>query len=132
MASSNSPLPPLTAAEREVMEVVWGRGPATATALRDAMAEGGRDLSRNTVRTLLERMEAKGWVGHEEGGRAFVYAAARPRGASVGQAVGEVLDGACGGSPEALVAALLDYRGLKKGELQRIRAMLEGAKARRP
>ena len=136
MASSKNPLPELTPAERGVMEVVWGRGPVSATAVRDALAAGGRELSRNTVRTLLERMGEKGWVTHEAGpkaagGRAFLYSAARPREATVGQKVREVVDTVCGGSPEAMVAALLDYRGLKKGELDRIRAMLDEARPRR-
>ena len=118
------------------MDVVWDRGPVTATAVRDAIAAGGRDLSRNTVRTLLERMGEKGWVSHRPGepgagGRAFLYSAERPREATVGQTVREMVETVCGGSPEAMVAALLDYRGLKKGELDRIRAMLDEAKPRR-
>lgn len=112
------------------MDLVWDRGPVSATGLRDALAED-REVSRNTVRTLLERMEAKGWVTHTAEGRTFLYEAARPREATVGQRVREVVDTVCGGSPEALVAALLDYRGLKAGELKRIRAMLDEAKATR-
>ena len=123
--ASSKPLPELSPAEREVMEALWDRGEATATQLRDAV---GRGLSRNTVRTLLERIEAKGWAAHRADGRAFVYSAVRPREATVGQKVREVVDTVCGGSAEALVSALLDYRGLKKGELTRIRRMLEEAK----
>jgi len=118
----------LSAAEREVMEVVWDRGEVTAREARDALE---RDVARNTVRTLLERMEEKGWVTHREVGRAYVYRAARPREESIGRKVREVVDTVCGGSPEALVSALLDYRGLRPGELERIRKMLEEAKGGR-
>jgi len=118
----------LSPAEREVMEVVWHRGEVTAREARDALP---RAVARNTVRTLLERMEEKGWVTHREVGRAFVYRAARPREESIGRKVREIVDTVCGGSPEALVAALLDYRGLRPGELERIRQMLEEAKSGR-
>src|SRR4051812_9328080 len=66
----------LSAAEREVMEIVWVRGEVSAKEARDALS---RDVARNTVRTLLERIEEKGWVQHREVGRTFVYRAARPR-----------------------------------------------------
>ena len=118
----------LSAAEREVMEVVWDHGEVTAKQARDAMP---RELARNTVRTLLERMEEKGWVMHREVGRTYMYRAARPRKESIGRKVREIVDSVCGGSPEALVAALLDYRGLRPGELQRIRRMLKEASSGR-
>lgn len=118
----------LSAAEREVMEIVWNRGEVTAKEARDALQ---REVARNTVRTLLERMEEKGWVVHREVGRAYLYRAARPREESIGRKVREVIDTVCGGSAESLVAALLDYRGLRPGELQRIRKMLDEAQAGR-
>jgi BlaI family transcriptional regulator, penicillinase repressor len=43
--------------------------------------------------------------------------------------VREIIETICGGSPETLVAALLDYRGLRRGELLRIRKMLDEAQA---
>lgn len=118
----------LSAAEQEVMEVVWNHGEVTAREARDSLS---RDVARNTVRTMLERMEEKGWVTHREVGRAFVYRAARPREESIGRKVREMVDTVCGGSTETLVAALLDYRGLRPGELERIRKMLKKAKGGR-
>jgi len=118
----------LSPAERQIMEIVWARGEVTAKEAREALP---REVARNTVRTLLERMEEKGWVAHREVGRAFLYRAARPREESIGLKVREIVETICGGSPETLVAALLDYRGLRPGELQRIRKMLDDAKAGR-
>jgi BlaI family transcriptional regulator, penicillinase repressor len=118
----------LSAAERQVMEVVWDRGEVTAKEARDALH---REVARNTVRTLLERMEEKGWVVHRVVGRAHLYRAARPREESIGRKVRELVDTLCSGSAESLVAALLDYRGLRPGELQRIRKMLDEARAGR-
>jgi predicted transcriptional regulator len=118
----------LSQAQREIMEIVWDRGEVSASEVREVLA-ARRDLAKNTVRTLLERMEAKGWLTHREQGRTYRYAAAQPREASIGQKVLEVVDHVCGGSPETLVAALLDYRGLRPGELKRIRHILDQAKA---
>lgn len=121
-------LPDLSPSQREIMEIVWERGQVTASEVRRALART-RDVARNTVRTLLERMEAKGWLKHSAEGRTFLYAAARPRHDTVGQKVRELVETLCGGSPETLVAALLDYRGLRPDELQRIRQLLDQARA---
>ncbi len=128
MARRRLELPPLSPAQREIMEIVWERGEVSARDVR-AVLSRQRDVARNTVRTLLERMEEKGWLTHREDGRTYLYSAIQPRQATVGQKVVEVLDTVCGGSPEALVTALLDYRGLTDSELRRIRAMLDDAKA---
>lgn len=120
----------LTPAEGEIMEIVWDHGEVSASEVRRRLA-ATREVARNTVRTLLERMEEKGWVRHREEGRTFLYSAIQPRTAAVGWKVREIVETVCGGSPEALVAALLDYRGLDAEELERIRRMLADARARR-
>jgi predicted transcriptional regulator len=74
-------------------------------------------------------MEEKGWLTHREDGRTFLYRAAEPRREAIGRKVREVVETVCGGSPETLVAALLDYRGLRHDELKRIRQMLDQARA---
>jgi len=120
--------PELTPAQGEIMEIVWELGEVSASEVRQVLART-RAVARNTVRTLLERMEEKGWITHREDGRTFLYSAAQPRQASIGQKVQEVVETICGGSAEALVTALLDYRGLSSGELDRIRLMLAQARA---
>jgi len=117
----------LSPAQRELMDVVWERGEISASALRTILTKN-RDVSRNTIRTLLERMEAKGWLRHREDGRTFLYSPARPREVSIAEKVRQVIDTVCGGSPEALVSALLDDRRLSDGELDRIRTMVNKAK----
>jgi predicted transcriptional regulator len=128
VAKKQSDLPELSPAQREIMEIVWERGEVTATEVRRVLTRT-RAVARNTVRTLLERMEDKGWLEHRAEGRTFLYTAARPRHDTIGQKVREVVETVCGGSPETLVAALLDYRGLRPDELQRIRQLLDRAHA---
>ena len=131
MATRRTTLPGLSQSQREIMEIVWDRGEVSAIEVRDILSKK-RDLAKNTVRTLLDRMEEKGWLKHREDGRTYLYSAAQPREASIGQKVLEVVEHVCGGSPEELVTALLDYRGLSPQELKRIRSMLDEAKATRP
>lgn len=127
MASND--LPDLSPAQQEIMEIVWERGEMTAAEVRRVLSRT-RKVARNTVRTLLGRMEEKGWLRHREEGRTFLYTAARPRQDTIGQKVREVVETVCGGSPETLIAALIDYRGLKPDELKRIRQLLDDARAR--
>jgi BlaI family penicillinase repressor len=122
------PLAELSAAQVEIMEIIWQRGEMSASELRDLIGRT-RPVARNTIRTLLERMEEKGWLVHRSVGRTFLYSAAIPRQASIGQKIAEIVDTMCGGSPESLVTALLDYRGLTAAELTRIRQMLDQAKS---
>ena len=128
MAQNSADLPDLSPAQREIMEVIWQQGEVTASQLRQILSQT-RKVARNTVRTLLERMEDKGWLKHREAGRTFFYQAARPQHDTIGQKVREIVETICGGSPETLVAALLDYRGLRPDELKRIRQILDQAKA---
>ncbi len=130
MAKNRRELPELTPAQGEIMEIVWGADEVSASEVRRILSNS-RKVARNTVRTLLERMEEKGWLKHREEARAFLYSAAQPRQATIGQKVQEIVETVCGGSPEALVTALLDYRGLNSDELERIRQMLAQARAAR-
>lgn len=130
MAKRKHQLPQLSPAQREIMEIVWQLGEVSVSDVRAELSKR-RPVARNTVRTLLERMEEKGWLTHREEGRTYHYRAAQPRKATVGEKVIEVVEQLCGGSPETLVAALLDYRGLTKPELQRIRRLLDDAQSQR-
>ena len=121
-------LAPLTEVQREIMEVFWQRGEATVSEVRDALAH--RELARNTVQTLIVRLEERGWLKHREAGRAFVYAAKVPEKVSLGAKVSHMVDRMFAGAPEALVTALIEYRGPTPDEAARIRAMIDEAEQR--
>ena len=72
------PEEPLSPAQREIMEIIWEKGEVAAVEVRQLLADG-RELARETVRTMLERMEDKGWLKHRVVGRTFFYSAAVPR-----------------------------------------------------
>lgn len=115
---------PLTPAQREIMEIVWEHGEITVSQVRAALASQ-RDVARNTVQTMMVRLEERGWLSHREEGRTFIYSAARPRKVSLGAKVSQIVDRMFAGSPEQMVTALIEYRGLSSDEAARIRAMID-------
>ncbi|TWT55675.1 BlaI/MecI/CopY family transcriptional regulator [Allorhodopirellula solitaria] len=127
MDTNQPDLPALSESQLEIMEIIWDLGEASARNVRQRLLNK-REVARNTVRTLLQRMEEKGWLTHRQHGRTYLYTATRSRGCAVGKQVIEMLDQVCGGSPEALMAAIINYRGLSSAELNRIREMLDTAK----
>lgn len=117
---------PLTEVQREIMEIVWELGKVSVSDVHQRIAER-RDVARNTVQTLMVRLEEKGWLEHVEEGRKFLYSAAKPRTKSLGARVSQLIDGLFGGSAEQMVNALLEYRGLSESELHNIRQMIDQA-----
>jgi predicted transcriptional regulator len=120
---------PLTNAQREIMEIVWERGEVTVSEVREELAGRRRELARNTVQTMIVRLEEKGWLTHREVGRTFIYSANRPRTVSLGARVAQMVDRLFSGSPEDMVTALIEYRGLTPQEADRIRKMIDDAEA---
>lgn len=129
MGTHKSELPDLSESQQEIMEVIWQHGELSARAVTDLISKR-RMVAKNTIRTLLERMEQKGWLRHRIEGRTYLYSAARGREETIGSKVVELLDQVCGGSPETLMNALISHRGLTKSELDRVRSLLASAKSR--
>ena len=115
---------PLTAAQREIMEIVWDRGEVTVADVREGLS-AKRDIARNTVQTMMVRLEDRGWLTHREVGRSFVYSAKKARKLSLGAKVSQMVDRLFAGSPDEMVTALIDYRGLTPSEAERIREMID-------
>jgi BlaI family transcriptional regulator, penicillinase repressor len=103
--SPKKPGPPLSPLEHQVMAHVWKRGRVTADELLKAL---DRPLKNATVRTILRRLEAKGYLRHSVDGRAFVYEARVERGAAATGAIRRVMQRFFGGSPSRLLAGLID------------------------
>jgi BlaI family transcriptional regulator, penicillinase repressor len=110
---------PLTELENEVMQVVWDRGPCAVEAVYDVVSRK-RQLKETSVRTILRRLEQKGYLRHEEQGRAYVYRAAEPARNLAARAVRQIIDRLCKGSVEELVSGMVESKVLSKGELDRL------------
>jgi BlaI family penicillinase repressor len=123
-------LPELGELEREVMQLVWANAPITAEAVREQLP---RRLKESTVRTVLRRLEEKGYTTHTVDGRTFVYHAAEPRGKVAAKAVQRIVDWFCNGSIEEVLVgmvdtAMLDQRQLRKLADQVVKAKAKGGK----
>jgi predicted transcriptional regulator len=124
-----SELPPLSEGQIEIMNVVWEhapRGGATVADVWEALSDR-RQVARNTVQTMLTRLEEKGWLTHEAEGAAFRYLPRHPRETAMRGLVRRLVDTAFSGSAEGLVMALLQGRGVSKVEADRIRSMIDQA-----
>lgn len=124
MKRTESP-PPLSQAQREIMEIIWRQGEISVSGVRELLLQQGRNVARNTVQTMIVRLEEKGWLQHRRQGRTFLYSPARSQQKSLGAKVAQMIDRFFAGSPEEMVTALIEYRGLTSDEAQRIRAMIE-------
>ncbi len=105
--------------EQAVMDYVWSHGPCTADACREALA-ATRPMKDSTIRTVLRRLEAKGYVRHELEGRTFIYRAAEARENVAARAVKNIIDRFCDGSAEQLVMGMVDSNVLARKDLERM------------
>jgi len=117
----------LTRRERQIMDILYRRGRATASEVMDDLP-GAPHYS--TVRTQLRVLEEKGHVTHEEQGPRYVYVPATPRRAARKSALRHLVDTFFDGSAEQVVAAVLGGEGarLSDQELDRIAELVERAK----
>jgi BlaI family penicillinase repressor len=116
---------PLTDLENECMRVVWDQGPCSVEAVYDVVSKT-RDLKETTVRTLLRRLEHKGYLGHESEGRAYLYTATEPSRSLAARAVRQIIDRFCQGSVEELVSGMVEAKVLSKSELNRLEEFTRG------
>jgi BlaI family transcriptional regulator, penicillinase repressor len=119
-------LPDLGGLEREVMHLVWLRGPLTAQEVGRFLA---RPLTDSTIRTVLRRLEAKGYVSHTVEDLAFVYRAAEPRTKVAATAVKRIVDWLCNGSVEELLLGMVEHAVLDRRQIQSLARTIEEAKA---
>ncbi len=108
------------------MDFIWTRGSTTAEACREAMAST-RPMKDSTIRTVLRRLEEKGYVTHAVEGRTFIYKPSDKRQNVAVRAVKNIIDRFCGGSAEALVLGMVDNAVLDRKQLERLaRKIAEG------
>ena len=115
---------PLTELENEVMQAVWDTGPCTVEAVY-RIVSANRKLKETSIRTLLRRLEQKGYLRHEEAGRAYVYRAAEPARSLAARAVRHIIDRFCQGSVEELVSGMVDANVLSGNEMDRLEAFVQ-------
>ena len=103
--------------ERSILSVVWRKSEVTAEQVREEL---GRPLKDSTIRTVLRRLEEKGYLEHSLENRTFLYRPAESRNRVAGRAVKRIVDWFCEGSVEALLVGMVDSKMLDRAELQRL------------
>ncbi len=121
-------LPDLGTLEHEVMQLVWARGAITAEQAREKLT---RPLKESTVRTVLRRLEDKGYVTHTVEGRTYHFVPVQSRGAVAAKAVQRIVDGYCNGSLEEVLVGLIDNAVLHPKQLQLLSNRITKIKARK-
>ena len=114
----------LTPLELEIMQVLWETGASTVTEVQPRLKA---DLAYTTVQTMLNVLLRKGKVKRVQEGRAFRYRAAVSRERATGSALHDLVKRMFGGSPEALVMAMVDARQISPDGLARVAAKLAAA-----
>lgn len=116
----------LSDSEWKLMNRLWQSAPRTITELTAAVKDE-TGWSKNTVITMLGRLEAKGAVRHQEGGRARQYFPAVDRGAAARAETESFLSKVYGGSLGLMVSNLVETRALTAADIAELAAILERA-----
>jgi BlaI family transcriptional regulator, penicillinase repressor len=120
-----SPRVPLGDLEHELLTILWKQGEMTATAVRRHVA---RKLKDPTIRTVLRRLEEKGYVTHAVVSGTFIYRARESAETTAATAVQGIVERFCGGSLERVLLALVDAGFADANQL----AVLAGRLKRKP
>lgn len=119
----------LSRRERQIMDVIYGRGEATAADVHAALPDAP---SYSAVRALLRILEEKGILKHREDGPRYVFMPTMPREKASRSALKRVVETFFGGSLADAVAAFVDAKESKLSdeELKRIEAIIKNAKSK--
>jgi predicted transcriptional regulator len=107
--------------ELDVMGVLWDLGSGTVAEVRQRLPA---DLAYTTVLTILRNLEAKELVDHTTEGKAHRYRPRLARRAVRQSALSRIVDKLFHGSPEQLIAQLVEDERLSADDLRRLRALL--------
>lgn len=120
----------LSAGEWKLMKQLWARSPATVKELTDALREE-TNWTRNTIITMLTRLEAKGAVGCRQGGPARRYYPLLERKDAARTETKSFLDRVYGGRVGLMMSAMVESRGLSEDDIAELSAILEKAGGRK-
>ena len=115
----------LSRREREILDILYLKGSATAAEVREAMAEAP---SYSAVRALLRILEEKGHATHQTEGTRYVYGPSVPRENARNSALSRIVKTFFDGSAAQAAAALVDTGALSPDELERLSALIERAR----
>ncbi len=116
--------PDLSAAEWDVMKVIWDHGPLAARDIFDHLS-GTKRWAYPTVKTLVRRMVEKGWLDYDRIGNSFLYRPAVSRKKALRRAVVEFSNRALDGLLSPFVAYYVEQKDLSTEDLRQLEAILK-------
>ena len=117
--------PPLSDAEREVLKILWERGPASARRVLETLRDKGNTWAYTTLATLLQRLETKGYVSIDKSEAAHVFKALATREDLIQDHLKDLADEYCEGTPAPLMLALVRNHRFTPEEIARFRGLLD-------
>jgi predicted transcriptional regulator len=122
---ADSQRPAMSDAEREVLKVLWDHGPLPVRNVLARLEEEGRNWTRSTVITLLQRLEKKGYVASDKSRYAFVFRPLVSREDVMHARMTDLAGELCGGEALPLVLAFAERHRFSPEELARFREMID-------
>ena len=124
MKKSPKDLPRLAATEWPVMRVLWDHGPMALGEICGKLPEKN-GWAYDTVKTLVRRLAAKGWIGAQRVGNSFLYSAALPRNAALRLAVRDFSDRVLDGVLSPFVVYYAESKELSPEDLAQLERIVE-------
>lgn len=129
MTRRNTHRRPLTELQQAILDQLWSGGPATADRIRVALLPTHR-LKDSSVRTLLRRLETRGYVSHRLEGKTFVYEATIAPQRVAAHSVRHMIDRFWSGSVEEFLTGMVDEKILTPANIARLARTITLAKKR--
>jgi len=120
-----SPQAELGRRERQIMEIIYRRGRATAS---DVLGDLADAPSYSAVRGMLRYLEEKGHLKHEQDGPRYIYMPTSPQQKVRASALSHLVHTFFNGSVGEAAAALLESKPLSRAEQERLTQILEKAR----
>ena len=127
MTVSNKSIRSLTELQQAILDFIWTQGPATADQVRENLLPK-HPLKDSSIRTLLRRLEAQGYLSHELEGKTYVYRAAAPASSAAVRTVRQLIERFWSGSAEQFVVGMVDAKVLSPEALQRLAKKVKAPK----
>jgi predicted transcriptional regulator len=117
----------LTELQQAIVDLIWKAGASTVEQIREGLAPR-HELKDSTARTLLRRLEERGYLTHTVDGKVFVYRAALPPRSLAARSVRQLIDRFWAGSAEQFLAGMVDEKVLTRAQIQKLAAKIKDRK----
>jgi BlaI family penicillinase repressor len=124
MRNDKADLKSLSPLERLVVEFLWANGPSTAESVRESLMKR-HPMKEATTRTILRRLESKGYATHVQEGRTYIYSAAVAPTKMAMRTIRQLIDKFWGGSAHAFVTGMVENEVIDPAELRDLSKKLE-------